>query len=128
MTTSKGSGSGSRKEPVADSPPVAPDIIRRLQEIKFTGVFEVHQKVASFKCYRKTSDGSDQEVVVEVFDSGPEDRPSIRYHVVATSEEGRSATCNGCESIDVALMTVHWNELDPPEQPTPKPARKPKGK
>lgn len=77
---------------------------------KFAGFFEVYHKV-SFQCYRKAKDGRVQEVLVEIHDSGPDHSPN-RYHVVATSVDGRSASGNPGDSIDVALAFVHWWELD----------------
>jgi hypothetical protein len=82
-----------------------------LREIQnFANFFEVYHKT-SFECYRNAKDGSVQEVLVEILDSGPEQLPN-RYHVVARSTDGKSASGNPGDSVKVALAFVHWWELD----------------
>ncbi len=31
---------------------------------------------------------------------------------ISTSEEGKSATCDEAATIEEAISTVHWNQLD----------------
>ena|SRR5258705_12468702 len=72
--------------------------------------------VSSFEADLEMKDGETQEVLIEVFDRGPE-QPQIRYTVVATAN-GRSATGNACSSLKEAIDLVHWWKLEPPPEPT----------
>ena len=62
------------------------------------------------KCYREAKDGHMQEVLVEVLDAGPE-YSGARYRVVV-SAEGKSVIGNSFDSVEAAIATVHWWELD----------------
>jgi len=82
-----------------------------LREIrKFAGFFEVYHRT-SFQCYRNAKSGAVQEVTVEIFDAGPDHSPN-RYHVVATAADGKAASGNPGDSVNVALAFVHWWEFD----------------
>ena len=85
------------------------EIINHLKRV--SGFFEVYHKT-SFECYRKAKDGSEQEVLVEILDAGPDVDPQRRYQCVATTKDGKIATGNPAASIDVALSIVHWHDLD----------------
>ncbi len=74
-----------------------------------SGAFELYS-VTTFKGYRKRKDGAIKEITVEVLDGGPTDQ--LRYHVVATDEDGRGASGNPANTLDVVLATVHWGDLD----------------
>jgi hypothetical protein len=78
---------------------------------KLTGSSEVYHKT-SFECYRKAKDGTEQEVLVEILDGGTDVDPQRRYHCSATTKDGKMATGNPAESIEVVLSLVHWDELD----------------
>lgn len=67
--------------------------------------------VIMFQGRRKNSKGEPQTVTVKLFDLGST-KPSSRYYCEATSEEGKSATCNEAPTIEEAISTVHWNQLD----------------
>jgi len=84
------------------------EIIKRLKED--AGFFEVSHKT-SFEGWRKAKNGTHQEVIVDILDSGPE-AGDLRYACVATSKDGKVAKGNEGPSIDVVLATVHWQELD----------------
>ena len=73
------------------------------------GVFEIYQ-VSTFRMYRKPKGGGVQELTVEVWDAGPQE-PS-RYHVIATTEDGREASGNAGSTIQEAIAFVHWGDLD----------------
>ena len=66
--------------------------------------------VTTFKCYRKSADGRTQEVTVEILDRGLGDSP--RYSCVARSDDGKTASGNSADRIDVVLHTLHWGDLD----------------
>jgi hypothetical protein len=72
--------------------------------------FEVSE-VRVFKGYRKRKDGGIKEVTIEIHDRGSE-LPAGRYRVIATDEDGRQASGNGDNALDVVLSTVHWYRLD----------------
>ena len=66
--------------------------------------------VTTFRCYRQSADGRTQEVTVEILDKGPGDSP--RYSCVARSDDGKAASGNSADQIDVVLSTLHWWDLD----------------
>jgi hypothetical protein len=86
------------------------NLLRKVK--KLTASYEVHYLVASLKCYRRTASGQEQEVTVQIYDAGPDVNPSLRYSVMATSDDGKSATGNPDSTIEMALAHCHWNELD----------------
>ena len=77
---------------------------------KHANFFEVYHKT-SFRCFRKAENGNDQEVNVDILDAGP-DAGQLRYHCVAKSEDGKMATGNPAESIEIVLFGLHWYDLD----------------
>lgn len=87
------------------------EMINKLKELQGVGFFEVYHKT-SFECYRERKSGGVQTVTVEVLDAGPNVHPDSRYHINAIGENGKKATGNPAESIDVLLATVHWWDLD----------------
>jgi hypothetical protein len=71
--------------------------------------------VTTFKCYRDAGDGRTQEVTVEIHDTGPKANPEVdppRYHCIARSDDGKTASGNSADRIDVVLATLHWWDLD----------------
>jgi hypothetical protein len=74
------------------------------------GLYNVGE-VRTFEAYRNAPDGSTQAVRIEVLDRGP--GSAHRYHVEAkVMETGRGATGNPDASLEMALMNVHWDDLD----------------
>jgi hypothetical protein len=67
-------------------------------------------QVSTFRMYRKPKGGEVQKLTVEVWDAGPQE-PS-RYHVIATTEDGREASGNPGSTIQEAIAFVHWSDLD----------------
>jgi hypothetical protein len=79
---------------------------------KHAGFFEVHHQT-TFECVRTAENGETQEVTVEILDAGPNVRPAkLRYHCRATTTDGKMATGNPEESIEDAILHVHWWDLD----------------
>jgi ketosteroid isomerase-like protein len=71
--------------------------------------------VTTFKCYRQSADGRTQEVTVEIHDAGPRGDPEAyppRYRCIARSDDGKTASGNSADRIDVVLATLHWQDLD----------------
>ena len=66
--------------------------------------------VTTFKCYRETAGGRTQEVTVEIQDEGPEVE-GARYSCVARSDDGKAASGNPADRVEVALSFVHWGDL-----------------
>jgi predicted RNA binding protein YcfA (HicA-like mRNA interferase family) len=87
------------------------DYSEMINKLKKVGFFEVYHKT-SFECYRERKSGGVQTVTVEVLDAGSSVQPSLRYHIHAIGEDGKKATGNPADSIDVLLATVHWGDLD----------------
>jgi hypothetical protein len=75
------------------------------------GRFSEAYHVTTFECYRETKDGRNQRVEVRVLDAGPE-AAKLRYSVYATSEDGKAATGNSAETVELAMALVHWGNLD----------------
>jgi hypothetical protein len=67
--------------------------------------------VTTFKCYRETADKGPKEVTVEIHDAGP-GVEGARYSCVARSADGRAASGNPHDRVDVVLSSVHWSDLD----------------
>ena len=65
-----------------------------------------HRSGTNFLVY--TTEG--KPISVTILDAGPK-RPQLRYSVKATTEDGRRATGNPAESIDLALDIVHWQDV-----------------
>ena len=76
---------------------------------RFAGFFEVYRKIC-FEGYRNAKNGTVQTVSVEILDAGP--AVEQRYHCIATSEDGETATGNPAATIDEVLAIVHWQDLD----------------
>lgn len=76
------------------------------------GFFETYHLHSTYKCIRQSQDGSYQKVMLEIYDAGPNvSNESLRYHAVATSEDGKVARGNPDMSIYAVLTTLHWSEL-----------------
>lgn len=71
---------------------------------------EVHH-ITTYEGYRKLPGGGEQLVTVKVMDAGP-DAGKLRYHCIATGENGKAASGNSAESIETVLATMHWYKLD----------------
>ncbi len=84
------------------------EIATRLK--KDANIFEVRQKT-TFTGYRKDKNGDNQEIEVDILDAGPNE-PKVRYTCIARSEDGKMATGNPDSSIEMAILGVHWNNLD----------------
>ena len=67
--------------------------------------------VTTVKCYRETADGRTQEVTVEILDVGPEVEDG-RYSCVARSDDGKAASGNPADRVEVVLSSVHWSDLN----------------
>ena len=66
-----------------------------------------------FRCSRQRPDGGSHELLLEVLDAGPGANPATRYWVSVTSvEDGRRAGGSGGPTVDEALTTLRWWELD----------------
>ena len=72
--------------------------------------FHSFGNVTTFKGYRKSASGDDQHVTVEISENRSGDMP--RYWVKARDDQGRPATGNGHDDLDLALRGVHWQDLD----------------
>lgn len=70
--------------------------------------------VTTFKGHRENALGETWRVTVEVWDAGPDSSHGLRYTVKASDEKGRKATGNGDKDLGIALMGVHWSNLDAP--------------
>ena len=67
--------------------------------------------VTTFNCLRETADGGQQEVTVEIHDAGP-GVEGTRYRCVARSADGKAASGNPHDRVNVVLSSVHWSDLD----------------
>jgi hypothetical protein len=90
--------------------------LKQLEGARFSEVCEKH----TFECYRLRSDGCMQEVTVIILDAGPGAAPHARFYCHAKSEEGRVVSSSLEPTLDAALASIRWTELDPPE-PVPEP-------
>jgi len=97
------------------------DVLRLIREREFGRINSAWHKT-TFACWRDTKGGGAEEVTIDVLDRGTEE-PKRRFMCIAKLADGRACQSNPEASIDVALSTMHWGELD---QPRPRPF--PKGK
>ncbi len=84
------------------------ELISRLKELAHA--HELYH-VTTYKGYRTKRSGATQDLQIEIWDMG-EDGGDSRYHVVAMLGDGRPATYNSAPLLDVALLNVHWGDLD----------------
>lgn len=76
------------------------------------GMAEVWHEVERFDCYRETGRGGARKVTVRVIKQVGHKDGHTRYMIDATSEDGKRATGNAQETIDLAIQLTHWGELD----------------
>jgi hypothetical protein len=70
---------------------------------------EVYE-VTRFVAHRRRPDDETREVSIEVRDRGP--GPWPRWHVSVVDETGLEVTGNPDDKLAIALLGVHWSELD----------------
>ena len=87
------------------------DLCETLRALKQAGKFFEAYEVTRFTGHRKTQDGIDQEVEVEVLDAGPDVEPHRRYLVVASAEEKKTIGGPGHTPRE-ALAGFPWYKLD----------------
>ena len=68
------------------------------------------QHVQHFEAYAQRRDGKEVKIVIEVRDSGPS--LPMRYMCVARTEDGKTASGNSQPSVESAIGSVHWGQLD----------------
>jgi hypothetical protein len=88
------------------------EAIQKLKQLEGANFSEVCEKHV-FEGYRLRSDGCMQEVTVVVLDAGPEAAGQARFYCHARSEEGRVASSRLESTLDAALASMRWTDLDP---------------
>ena len=81
---------------------------------KISGIQHVRE-VTTFDLYRELESGAMQQVNVAIYDDGP--AAQLRWSILATSDDGKTATGNSERELDVALAVVHWQNLGPGATP-----------
>jgi hypothetical protein len=66
--------------------------------------------VTEFEGDRKRPDGQTTHVRIQILDAGLGEQ--FRWRVEARDEAGRFATGNPDASLELAIATTHWQELD----------------
>jgi hypothetical protein len=92
------------------------EVIEKLKQLEGANFSEVCAKYV-FECYRMRNDGCMQEVTVVVLDAGPGAAAHARYYCHAKSEEGRQVSSRLEPTLDAALASIRWAELDPEPAP-----------
>jgi hypothetical protein len=78
---------------------------------KYANLHEIYE-VTTLRGIRPSREGDgEREVTLEIHDRGMA-AGSLRYTVIATDEEGHTATGDPDGSIRMAMMHVHWYDLD----------------
>jgi hypothetical protein len=90
------------------------DVVDTLLKLQHGPSFFEAYEVRAFICHRRKHDGETQRVTVEILDAGPTSTPDRRYRCRAVSEDGRRAAGSHADTIDRALATVRWSDLDQP--------------
>jgi hypothetical protein len=62
-----------------------------------------------FRCHRESA--GTHTVDVDITDMG-QSNPNARYSVIATQDDGKTASGNSGRTIQQALAMVHWFNLD----------------
>ena len=78
------------------------------------GIYEAHRLIAEYKCERTRKDGGNQEVLVRIYDMGP-DHPKSRYSwkvSVPLADEPGPVYANPADTVYKAGDTPHWHMLD----------------
>lgn len=75
-----------------------------------SGIRDLVRVVHTFTGHRKNRAGKMKAVTVEIREEMP--GASYRYSVKATDEDGREATGQGGDTVQTALFTTHWDNLD----------------
>jgi hypothetical protein len=84
--------------------------IKALNSLKALNIFSSIRHSTTFKCDRRLSNGSRQEVTIEILDAGPDS--GERYRVSAISNDDKIAGGNGTDNVDSAIRLVSWSDLD----------------
>jgi hypothetical protein len=80
-----------------------------LTQIKEAARLSEAFRVTTVRGYRTDAQGRLWEITVEIRDRG--EPSAARYYVIATDDEGRTATGSPAESLPAALAKVPWSEL-----------------
>lgn len=76
-----------------------------------SGASELSEVVAIYRGYRPNPSGGTREITIEVRDShDPSDE--YRWYVEATDELGIKTRGNGERTLDLALVTTQWKQLN----------------
>jgi hypothetical protein len=89
----------------------AEDSLALLALRKSLGTLAVYEK-RTYLARRKRSDGSLQELTIEVLDAGPDVPPGIRFECVARTAGGKSISGNPSSTAEAALGLLPWEDLD----------------
>lgn len=84
-----------------------------INDLEHIGLMQI-SKVSIYNCYRIDRDDQEREIEIRVYDSGSS-IGAHRYLITAeTIDDGEKkiATGNGGVTIDEALMTLHWSDLN----------------
>jgi len=74
------------------------------------GITELWRVVDTYFGHRKRSDGSMQEITVQLLDRGPGNGP-LRFLCRVTGDDGKSVRSNLEDSIETALIISGWSYL-----------------
>jgi hypothetical protein len=77
---------------------------------QYAGLHEIAE-VTTFRAYKRRRDEQTTSVTVEIFDHGAA-AGDLRWFVRARDELGNQAACNPDQTLDLALLSTHWNELE----------------
>jgi hypothetical protein len=80
-----------------------------LETLKKIGFRSLSQK-KTFVAIRKDKAGVDQEITIEISDTGPGELHE-RFTCSAWSRDGKSTSANPASTIEGAISTVRWWEL-----------------
>lgn len=81
---------------------------------RLSGMSDEVYRARTYVAYRRLKQVGigNQKITLQIFDAGP-DAPNllIRFHCVATTNDDKSATGNGAQTLEQALSNVHWRDL-----------------
>ena len=92
------------------------DTNKIINDLKTKFNFDEVEHKTSFKAIRDNDNGDLQEFIIDIFDAGTDVDSEFRYSCeirkIENGEVAAEATGNPGKSIDDALSTIRWADLD----------------
>jgi len=89
------------------------DTNKIINDLKTKFNFDEAEHKTSFKAIKDNNNGDVQEFIIDIFDAGIDVDSEFRYSCeIRRIENGKVATGNPGKSVDDALFSIRWADLD----------------